>query len=93
MEGIVRTDDVLGGEPRLEGRRISVRQIVELVVDAGMPPAEVADQLEVPQADVYRALTYHYENPDEMAAVRERHRNAMDRVAEQAIDPPETVSR
>ncbi|MDR5673416.1 DUF433 domain-containing protein [Halalkaliarchaeum sp. AArc-GB] len=67
MEGIVRTDDVLGGEPRLDGRRISVRQIVELVADVGMSPAE-------------------------MAAVRDRHRNAMDRVAEGAIDPPETVS-
>ncbi|UWG49758.1 hypothetical protein AArcCO_0432 [Halalkaliarchaeum sp. AArc-CO] len=28
----------------------------------------------------------------EMAAVGDRHRNAMDRVAERAIDPPETVS-
>ncbi|PSP93283.1 hypothetical protein BRC84_05195 [Halobacteriales archaeon QS_1_68_44] len=30
MDGIVSTDDVMGGDPRLEGRRVSVRQIAEL---------------------------------------------------------------
>jgi len=52
MDGIVRTDDALGGELRLAGRRISVRQTFELAVDGGVPPAEIADQLEISHADV-----------------------------------------
>jgi len=30
---IVKTEDTLGGKPRLEGRRISVLQIAEMVID------------------------------------------------------------
>lgn len=44
---IVRTEDVLGGEPRLEGRRISVLQIAERVIDAGQSPEYIADQLDL----------------------------------------------
>ena len=93
MDGIVSTDDVMGGDPRLEGRRVSVRQIAELVIDGGTPVGEVADQLDLSRADVHRALTYYYANPDEMAAVRERHREAMRAAQEAAIDPPDAVTR
>ncbi len=93
MDGIVRTPDVLGGEPRLEGRRISVRQIAELVVDGGTPVGEVADQLEIPRSDIHRALAYYYENPEEMAEMRERRREALATLREEAIEPPETPSR
>ena len=93
MEGIVRTPEVLGGEPRLEGRRISVRQIAELVIDGDTPVGEVADQLEVSRSDVHRALTYYYEHPEEMADVRERRREALATLREDAIEPPETLTR
>lgn len=72
MDGIVRTDDVLGGEPRLAGRRISLRQISELAVDGGVPPAEIADQLEISHADVHRALTYYQNDPMELPIPAER---------------------
>jgi uncharacterized protein (DUF433 family) len=88
MDGIVRSEDVMGGEPRLEGRRVSVRQIAELVIDGGTSPAHVADQLDVPRSDVHLALAYHYANPEEMARVRERHREAMRNAREHAISPP-----
>lgn len=93
MDGIVATDDVLGGEPRLEGRRIAVRQIAELVIDGSNSPTSVADQLSISPADVHLALAYYYDNPDEMAAVRERHREGMARAKADAIDPPETLTR
>jgi len=35
---IVATEDVLGGKPRLEGHRISVLQVAELVLDHGEDP-------------------------------------------------------
>lgn len=93
MDGIVKSDDVMGGEPRLEGRRISVRQIAEFVLDGGKAPADAADQLGVSLSEVHLALAYHYANPDEMAAVRERHRESMRAAREQAIEPPEKQTR
>lgn len=93
MDGIVSTDDVMGGEPRLEGRRISVRQVAEFVLDGGRAPAEAADQLGISLAEVHLALAYHYANPEEMEGVRERHREAMQEARERAIDPPETQTR
>ena len=67
---ILRTDDVMGGEPRIDGRRITVRQIAEWVEDQGLSAQAVADRYDLDVADVYRALTYYHEHPDEMAAVR-----------------------
>jgi uncharacterized protein (DUF433 family) len=93
MEGIVTSPDVMGGEPRLEGRRVSVRQIAELVIDGGNAPAAVADQLGVSLADVHLALAYHYRHPEEMAAVRERHREQMQEARDEAIQPPETLTQ
>jgi uncharacterized protein (DUF433 family) len=93
MEGIVTTDDVLGGEPRVEGRRISVRQIAALVIDGGNPPADVADQLDLAIHEIHLALAYHYANPEEMAAVRETHDERMRQAREQGIEPPETLTR
>ena len=93
MDGIVRTDDVLGGDPRLAGRRISVRQISELAVDGGVPLAEIADQLEISHADVHRALTSYYEHPAEMQAVRDRRREAIKSLDTAAISPPESLTR
>jgi uncharacterized protein (DUF433 family) len=72
---IVRTDDVLGGEPRIEGRRIGVRQLRALVEERGLPADEVAARFDLQVADVYAALTYYHEHPEEMAeleAERER---------------------
>ncbi|MFC6939638.1 DUF433 domain-containing protein [Salinirubellus sp. GCM10025818] len=66
---IVRTEDVLHGEPRIEGRRIGVRQIRVLVEESGLPAAEVADRFDLRVADVYAALTYYHEHPDEMATI------------------------
>jgi len=93
MEGIVATDDVMGGEPRLAGRRIAVRQIAELILDGDNSPAEVADQLDISLSDVHLALAYYYDNPDEMAEVRERHHELMREARKSALSPPDTVSR
>ena len=72
---IVRDDDVMGGEPRIEGRRITVLRIRDLVEERGLPAAEVAAMHDLDVADVYAALTYFYEHAEEMEAVRERRRD------------------
>jgi uncharacterized protein (DUF433 family) len=62
-------------EPHVEGRRITVRGIVERVEEGGEDPEAVANEYDLALADVYRALTYYYDHPEEMAEVeRERRR-------------------
>ncbi|WP_321167917.1 DUF433 domain-containing protein [Halobaculum saliterrae] len=73
---IVRTEDVLGGDPRIDGTRISVLFVYERVEGRGLEPRAVADRHDLDVADVYRALAYYHEHPSEMAAIREeRERN------------------
>lgn len=72
MTDIVESEGVMGGQPRLDGRRISVLQIVEWIPEEGMEPETVAVEFDLELADVYRALTYYYDNVDEMAEWRER---------------------
>lgn len=72
MADIVSTDGVMGGQPRLEGRRISVLQVVEWVHEEGMDVETVAAEFDLDMADIYRALTYYYDNVEEMSKWRER---------------------
>lgn len=74
MSEIVKTEDVLGGEPRLQGRRISVIQIADMLIKGEQSPVYVADQLNISLAEVHAAMAYYYENPDEMDEIRARHR-------------------
>ena len=90
MVSIVRTDDVLGGDPRLEGRRISVLQIADMVRHGDHTPEYVADQLDLSLAEVYTALAYYYSHPDEMDAVRERHRKLESALCGES-SAPETI--
>lgn len=72
---IVRDEGVTGGEPRIEGRRITVRQIAEWVEEGGLDARTVADRHDLDVADVYRALAYYHEHPGEMARVRTERRD------------------
>jgi uncharacterized protein (DUF433 family) len=69
MSEIVSTEDVLGGAPRIDGRRIGVHHIATQVIDAGEPPEQVAADYDLDIADVHRALAYYYDHPEEMRAV------------------------
>lgn len=83
---IVRDEDVMDGEPRVEGRRITVLRIQELVEERGLPAAEVAAMHDLDVADVYAALTYYYEHPAEMEAIR-AHRHDRERTARDSGAP------
>lgn len=69
---IVSTPDILGGDPRIEGRRLSVFFIHKQVEERGLDPQSVAERYDLDVADVYRALAYYHENPGEMAAIQRR---------------------
>jgi uncharacterized protein (DUF433 family) len=69
---IVSTADVRGNDPRIGGTRITVYFVHERVEGRGLDPRTVADRHDLDVADVYRALAYYHEHPDEMAAITER---------------------
>lgn len=88
MEGIVSTEDVLGGEPRIEGRRISVLQIQELVEIGDKSPRTVAERFGLEITEVYRALLYFHEHADEMSSIRAARDRTHEIAKEFAITPP-----
>jgi uncharacterized protein (DUF433 family) len=89
MAEIVRTEGVLGGDPRIEGTRIGVLDVHELVVEGGHSPVDIADQLDISLGEVYSALAYYHEHPDEMWELRRAREDAEATLAEVSLSPPE----
>ena len=88
---IVSADDSeLHDEPHIPGSRITVRDIAVRVEDRGLTPETVADRFSLDIADVYEALAYYHSNPEEMRAIEQRHRRAMDAAARESSLPPVT---
>ena len=87
----ITTDEVLGGEPRIEGTRVGVRHVVTMVLDGGRTAAYVADQLDISLAQVHAALAYYYANPEEVRAAERANRAAFDALREESLKPKEPV--
>jgi uncharacterized protein (DUF433 family) len=70
---IVRTPGVVGGEPRLDGHRIRVRDIVAARDLGGLTPEEIAASVypELTLAQVYSALAYYEDHRHEIAQARQ----------------------
>ena len=77
----------LHDEPHLEGRRITVRFIKAQIEDRGLTPRTVADRHDLDVADVYRALTYYHDHPEEMRAVERQRQQAIDDYEDLSTDP------
>ncbi len=92
MADIVKTDGVLGGKARLDGRRIAVIDIAERVLDHDQAPEHISDQLDVTLAEVYAALAYYYENIEEMNAIRKR-QHELDEQLKRTSKAPETIEQ
>ena len=91
MTSIVQTDDVLGGEPRIEGTRIGVLDVYELVVEGGYSPADVADQLDRSLGEIYTALAYYHGHPEQMRSLRQTQADTKQTLATETVQPPETI--
>ncbi|EMA56281.1 DUF433 domain-containing protein [Halococcus thailandensis] len=87
MTQIVSTEGTLGGEPRIDGRRIGVLHIAARVIDKGEHPEDVAADYELDLAAVHHALAYYYDHPDEMQEWREKKHQAAQRAHERQLDP------
>lgn len=67
---IVKTPDVLHGKPRLEGTRVGVLQIGDLVRHQEWSLDEVAEQLDLDVAQVKAATEYYDDHPELMETLR-----------------------
>ena len=67
VPGIVSDSDIMDGEPVVEGTRVRVATLHRAVEGDSLDPETVATRYDVSKADVYRALAYYYDNPEEMA--------------------------
>jgi len=86
-------DRKLLDEPHVAGRRVSVLQLYEQVEGTGRHPAEVANQLDLDVGDVYAALAYYYEHPEEMRDARERRESRRQELGDEIADErPEGIS-
>ena len=88
---ITRDEDVLGGEPRIDGTRIGVRHIAARVIDGGQTPAAVADQFDLSLSAVYEALSYYYEHIEEMRKYERENEEAFEKIRKTSLKPKETV--
>lgn len=63
---IEKTPQVLGGKPRVAGRRIAVEHIVIWHEWMGKSADEIATDYDLSLAEIYAALAYYYDNPREI---------------------------
>lgn len=77
----------LHDEPHLEGRRLTVQFVKTQVEDRGLDPRTVADRHDIDVADIYRALTYYHDHPEEMRAVERSRQRAIEEHEHRTTDP------
>ena len=91
MPRIVKTEDVLGGDPRIEDRRIGVSHVYQRYVDGGETPEEIATSYDISVAEVHAALAYAFSNPDEMREIETRNRKSSEKDASNRVVPDESA--
>ena len=75
IEHIEQTPGVLGGKPRIKGKRIAVVHIKQMHHDAGMSVEDICRDLPLTPAEVHAALAYYHDHRAEIDA-REEATNA-----------------
>ncbi len=63
---IEMTPGTVGGKPRIAGRRITVQDIVIWHEWMGLSADEIATDYDLSLAEIYVALAYYYNNPQEI---------------------------
>ena len=90
---IVKTPDVLHGQPRLEGTRIGVFMLGEMVHRGPWTAAEVVDEYpELARKQVDAALAYYDDHPEEMDALRDETDEVLRWLDERERDRQQSVS-
>jgi len=87
---ISEDESEIHNEPHIEGSRITVRDVYIRVEKRGVRPERVADRYNLDIADVYEALAYYHNNPEEMQQVEERHKRAGEEAKQRSsLTPPD----
>ena len=63
---IVRTPEIVGGKPRIAGRRITVQNIVIWHDQMGYSVDEIAALYDLTLSEIYAALAYYYDHKTEI---------------------------
>lgn len=87
MPEIVTTEDVLGGDPRIEETRIGVHHVYRRYVEADESPETIATSLGISIADVHAALAYAFSNPEEIRVIEVRNRDLSEADSPNRITP------
>jgi uncharacterized protein (DUF433 family) len=69
-------------EPHIRDRRITVSHIHAMAEERGLDAQTVADRFDLTVSDIYHALAYYHDHPEEMRAVEE-HRRELHETAEE----------
>jgi uncharacterized protein (DUF433 family) len=89
MNTVVSGDESeIHDEPHIRDRRITVGHIHALVEERGLDAQTVADRFDLTASEVYHALAYYHDHPEEMRAVKE-HRRAL---SEDAEEDPKVIT-
>jgi len=80
-------------EPHIRNRRITVSHIHALVENRGLDAQTVADRFDLSASDVYHALAYYHDHPEEMRTVEQRRRELQEAAQEdlEIITGPEDL--
>lgn len=81
---IVNTPDVLHGKPRIEGIRVGVFQLGELVRRQEWSLEEAAEQFGLDVAHVRVAVEYYDEHPELISALRKRQQARHESIASES---------
>ncbi|MBI4182101.1 MAG: DUF433 domain-containing protein [Candidatus Aenigmarchaeota archaeon] len=77
---IVKDQSVCGGSPRIEGTRIRVMDVVEKYEFLEYSPNEVAEAFAISLAQVFSALAYYYEHPEEIKEEMRAHEEFIEKL-------------
>jgi uncharacterized protein (DUF433 family) len=88
---IVKTPDVLGGKPRVEGVRVGVLQIGDYVRKNGISVESVMEELRLSREQVEAALRYYDDHPDEMETLHAQREASFRRMRERNPTPEELL--
>jgi uncharacterized protein (DUF433 family) len=91
MPQIVKTDDILGGDPRIEDHRIGVYQVYQRYVEGDTTPEAIATSYDISVAEVHAALAYAFSNLDEMREIEARNQARYEERAANRVVPDDTV--
>lgn len=81
---IVKTPDVLHGKPRIEGTRIGVFQLGELLRQQGWSTEDISQEFDLDREQVQVALEYYDDHPEVIETLRAQHRAGIRSIEERS---------